>query len=81
MTAGPYWYRGKNRPPSGPKGGRPRKMPNSVRVSAWLPAEVIKPLEQLGNGNISEGLRRAVVLAMILEPRAPPAPAEPEAKC
>lgn len=42
------------------KPGRPRKMRDGRRINLYLPQAVIDRLEQLGEGNVSLGVQRAV---------------------
>lgn len=46
------------------KPGRPASLKGGQRVNTTLDAETIAGAEKLGAGNISEGLRRAVEIAL-----------------
>jgi hypothetical protein len=43
-----------------PLPGRPPKMQGGRRINLWLDAATIKRAQEIGDGSISEGLRKAV---------------------
>lgn len=55
-TLKPYWYA---------KPGRPSEMAGGKKVNTYLDVESIEIATQLGNGNVSDGIRKALKLAAI----------------
>lgn len=53
-----------------PKVGRPRKMKDGRNVNVYLDLSAIARAAELGDGNISEGIRRALEKC-VLAPKTP----------